>query len=69
MVEGYASYRFCDFGVGDRVRHIGMKQVGTVVSITETVNVKYDHIGARGRHWAGEYPPSWFETVGLLAKE
>ena len=61
---------FDDIEPGDRVRHTTCGP-GTVTSKTKTVNVTYDQLGTRGRHWSGRYDRDWFRiaTVHLTKIE
>jgi hypothetical protein len=53
---------FDNLTVGDRVRH-AVNGVGVVVAKGETVDVKFDHVGKNGQHWAGAYDRDWFRIV------
>lgn len=51
------------FSVGDRVRHVGMNEIGTVTRIgRDGVFVTFDRIGIRGKPWHGLYDDDWFRT-------
>jgi hypothetical protein len=53
----------------DRVRHVGMNELGTVDGVTDdSVHVTYDRIGKGGRHWEGLYDANWFRLhpTGLV---
>ncbi len=51
-----------DFKEGDRVRHIGMGERGTVTIVESSgiIRVEYDRVGEHGRHWIGAYDRDWF---------
>lgn len=50
---------FEELTVGDRVSHTACGP-GTVTAKGETVDVEFDHVGERGRHWRGSYDRDWF---------
>lgn len=71
--------RVGQFEVGDRVRHIGMDERGTVKSVDDgIVHVEYDRTTKTGHglctdrptiHWTGKYDSNWFRIhPNLLVK-
>lgn len=54
---------FDEIKVGDRVRHTTCGP-GTVTAKGDTVDVTFDQVGKRGKHWRGEYDREWFRWAG-----
>lgn len=59
---------FDEIKVGDRVCHSTCGN-GTVIAKGDVVEVKFDHVGTRGKHWRGEYDRDWFRFAACRLTE
>lgn len=59
-----------NFNVGDRVRHCGRDELGTVTAVdADGVHVTYDNPTPKGKPSRGLYDERWFELLpGMLVR-
>lgn len=60
---------FPNFGtlkVGDRVRHVGRNEDGTVVNTIGYIKVDFDKLSPRGHRSVGQYDEKWFAMYPRL---